>query len=107
MAKLPEKIKWSFRASLELVEIHEYLSENSSKPVADNYINGILKTVDQLVINPERYAFCRSAKLQKAKIRCINHKKKHIVFYQIKDSIEILAVIHARRNPKLFDEIIS
>ena len=107
MAQLPEKIKWSFSASLELVEIHEYLTENSSKQSADKYIDGILKTVDKLVLNPERYSYCRSPKLQKAKIRCINYKKKHIIFYQIKGGIEILAVIHAKRNPELFDGIIS
>jgi len=54
MAQLPEKIKWSFRASLELVEIHEYLTENSSKQSADKYINGILKTVDKLALNPKK-----------------------------------------------------
>ena len=106
MAQFPIKIKWSFRASLELVEIHEYLTEKTTKLSADKYIDGILKAVEKLNQNPERYGFCRSPKLQEAKVRCINYQKKHIIFYQIKTNIEILAVIHARRNPKFFDDII-
>ena len=76
MAQLQKKIKWSFRASLELVEIHEWITDNASQSAADKYLDGILDIVNGLSKVPERYAFCRSPKLQAAKVRCINYKKK-------------------------------
>ncbi|MEM6700953.1 MAG: type II toxin-antitoxin system RelE/ParE family toxin [Bacteroidota bacterium] len=107
MASNGQKIKWSFRASLELVEIEEWLSDQVSEAYAEEYIEGILEKVEELADMPERYGFCRSKKLQEAKIRCINYQKKHIVFYLVKEDIEILAIIHARRHPSMFDEIID
>ncbi|MEM0994352.1 MAG: type II toxin-antitoxin system RelE/ParE family toxin [Bacteroidota bacterium] len=107
MASNGQKVRWSFRASLELVEIQEWLSDQISEEYAEEYVEGILETAEGLMLMPERYGFCRSKKLQKAKVRCILYRKKHIVFYVAKEDIEILAVIHARRHPSVFDDIIE
>ena len=100
------KIHWSFRASLELTEIYEWIAENNSEHAADKYVEELLSKTNELLSNPERHSYCRSEKLQKAKIRCLNFKKKHIVFYKVEKDIKILAIINSKRNPDIFDTVI-
>ena len=41
MALSGQKIKWSFRASLELIEIEEWLSDQVSEAYAEEYIDRV------------------------------------------------------------------
>lgn len=66
------QVKWSFRASLELIEIQQWLTEQVSERYAEEYINGIWEKVAILSSMPNRYGFCRSQKLQQYQIRCVN-----------------------------------
>ncbi len=92
------KINWSFSALEMLAEIHEYIGEKSEIS-ADNYIDGIYNSVKKLKKHPESCAPCRNSKLQEAGYRCCKFKSHIIIYHFEHNEINILAIIHAKRNP--------
>lgn len=97
---MEEKIKvtWSFSALEMLAEIHEYISERSEHS-ADNYIDGIYESTKKIERHPESCAPCKNPKLREGGYRCCLYKNHIIVYEYINEEIEILAVIHSKRNP--------
>lgn len=88
----------SFSAMEMIEEIHNYKSEYNKK-AADKYIDGILKLIQRLTEHPESCAPCRNPKLHKQGYRCCIFKE-HLLIYEIeKKMINVLAVIHSKRNP--------
>jgi len=98
-------VNWSIPSLNMLKEIYDFISETSLKNAA-NYIDGIYDFVKKLEKNPERCAFCKYQKLNKKGFRCCN-VKSHVVIYQIDSEFEItiLAIIHQKRSPKVFEEL--
>ncbi len=100
------KINWAFSALEMLAEIHEYISEKSEIS-ADKYIDGIYKSVKKLENHPESCAPCRNQKLSDPGYRCCKYKN-HLIIYEInKDNLDILAVIHSKRNPSNLGDILK
>ena len=100
------KINWAFSALEMLAEIHEYISEKSEKS-ADKYIDGIYDSIKKLESHPESCAPCRNSKLREKGYRCCKFKS-HIIIYQfIENMVDILAVIHLKRNPTDIEEILK
>jgi len=97
---LEEKVKviWAFSALEMLAEIHEYISEKSEQ-AADNYVEGIYDSTKKLEQYPESYAPCRNQKLKESGYRCCLYKNHIIVYKFANNEVEILAIIHSRRNP--------
>ena len=92
------KVCWSFSALEMLAELHEYISEKSDQ-AADKYIDGIYQSVKKLEQHPEACAPCRNEKLKAENYRCCNFKN-HLIIYNLENKqVNILAIIHARRNP--------
>ncbi len=92
------KIIWSYSALEMLGKLYEYISEHSEE-AADKYINGIYASVKKLEQHPESCAPCRNPKLRTAGYRCCKYKNHIIVYEFINNEVEILAVIHSKRNP--------
>ena len=100
------KINWSFSALEMLAELHEYISEESEKS-ADKYIDGIYESVKKLEKHPESCAPCRNEKLREEGYRCCKFRN-HIIIYELKNKeVNILAIIHSRRNPSSFEDILK
>lgn len=90
-----------------VAEIHDYKSE-SSESAADKYIEELFDFVERLERYPESCAPCRNPKLNALGLRCCLFKKQHVVIYEVlEEKVEILAVIHAKRNPTDFEDIIE
>lgn len=91
-------VNWTFSALEMLAEIHDYLSE-FSETSADKYVNDLMQHLDKLKSYPEMCAPCKYPEFQKLGYRCC-HFKRHIIFYEIQDRIiNILAIIHEKRDP--------
>lgn len=89
-----------------LAGVHAYIAE-SSESRADKYVNDLYNTTEKLKKYPEFYPPCRNPKLQTAGFRCAIFKK-HIIIYEVtEDAVNILAVMHAKRNPTDFEELVS
>lgn len=89
-----------------LAELHEYLSERSEVS-ADKYVDGLVKYSDRLKKHPESCAPCRNPKLKEAGFRCCKFRN-HILIYEVnEDTVDILAVIHAKRDPRDFEKLIK
>lgn len=88
---------------MEMIEeIYTYKAEYS-KTSAHKYVEGILEKIQRLKNYPEACAPCRNPKLQKKGYRCCLYKE-HIIIYALEENdINILAVIHSRRNPESLD----
>lgn len=87
-----------------LAELHEYISEESEKS-ADNYIDGIYQSIKKLEEHPESCAPCRNEKLKEEGYRCCKYKN-HIIIYEFKNKVvDILAIIHSKRNPSSLEDI--
>jgi plasmid stabilization system protein ParE len=102
-----QKIIWRKDAFQMLLEIGEYLSEFIGEDKANQFVDDIIEKTDTLLINPSRYPPCRFKLLQKNNFRCILFKKYVIVYREENDEIRIYGVIHERRNPKVFDELVK
>ena len=100
------KIFWSFSALEMLAELHEYLSENSEH-TANKYIEGIYKSVEKLAQHPESCAPCRNEKLREEGYRCCKFKN-HIIIYDVDlNQVNILAIIHTKRNPSRMIDLLE
>ncbi len=98
------KVNWAFSALEMLAELHEYLGESSEKS-ADKYIDGIYKSVKKLENHPESCAPCKNQKLRDNGYRCCKFKN-HLIIYEFSNNVvDILAVIHSKRNPSNLGDI--
>ena len=83
-----------------LAEIHDYLMEFSEQ-AAEKYVDELVGHIaEKLSKHPESCAPCRNPQLASRGYRCCNFKN-HIVIYEIMDGVvNVLAVIHSKRNPQ-------
>lgn len=96
-------INWTFPAMEMLAEIHEYLSEYSNS-AADKYIQELVEYTERLKQHPEACAPCRNPRLMAAGFRCCQ-VKNHIIIYEVLiDRVNVLAVMHVKRDPRDFEE---
>jgi toxin ParE1/3/4 len=87
------EIVWARRASKELADLHEYISE-SNPSAADRQTNLLLNSVDLLVAFPERGRPGRCSGTREL----IVPGTPYIVAYRARKSmIEVLAIIHTSR----------
>ncbi len=100
------KITWSFSALEMLADLHEYISEEDEK-AADKYIGGIYKSVEKLEKYPESCAPCRNEKLREEGYRCCKFRNHIIIYEFVAEEVNILAVIHSKRNPSGIKDILK
>lgn len=89
----------------ELSDIHEYLTEQVSENKADTFVEALLEKVKELEKQPGRYAFCQNEKLQEKGYRCIRFNNYLIIYFVTENLVQIIAIMHAKRNPKDFDAL--
>ncbi len=99
------KINWSFRAMDELSDIREYLVEVSSEKKADSFVDELLEVIQKLENNSEFHGFCPHPKLQEKGYRCIRFKNYLVIYFVLGNTVQIIAIMHAKRNPKDFDAL--
>lgn len=82
-----------------LAEIHDYLTDEYGEAFADKYIDELVSYSERLEDHPESCAPCRNPKLRALGYRCCIFEK-HIIIYEFNENVvNILAIIHAKRNP--------
>lgn len=87
-----------------LAEIHEYIAEKSQM-AADKYVDGIYGSVKKLEKHPESCGPCKAEILKERGYRCCKYKS-HIIIYRFEyNVVNILAIIHSKRDPSRLDEI--
>ena len=92
-------IEYSKEAKQDLIEIKQYIKYNLQEPeTSQKLIYKIRKEINNLKHNPEIHVIIDDDLIQKIKIRKLI-VDNYIIFYRIKSfSIEIVRVIHGRRN---------
>ncbi|MBA0882602.1 type II toxin-antitoxin system RelE/ParE family toxin [Flavobacterium undicola] len=89
------KIVWTKTSELTLDEIIEYIKNEFGNLVAEKYYFDVVKTVDDIGINPELFPIYQ----HKAKVRKAVINKKTILYYQIQEeNINLLAFYDVRRG---------
>ncbi len=97
-------INWTHTAVEMLAEVHAYIAETSELS-ANKYVNELYASTEKLQKYPEYCAPCRNPKLQAVGFRCCLFKK-HIIIYEVtEDAVNILAVLHSKRNPTDFEAL--
>lgn len=107
MEEAKKKINWSFQALEHVVSIEEYISQYNIV-ASESFVSDLFNLVNETLANfPERNPPCSFPKLQSAGYRCMKFRKKYLVVYkEQEDFINILAVLYAGRDPKIFDDLI-
>ncbi len=86
------------RAELDLDEAYAWY-ESRSPGLGESFLRSADACFDRIRRDPDLYAIQRS-RVRRARL----HRFPHSVFYVIRDDlIDVLAVYHARRRPRLFD----
>lgn len=89
------KIVWTKTSELTLDEIIEYIINEFGNLVAEKYYFDVIKTVDDIEINPELFPIYQ----HKAEVRKAVINKKTILYYQIlEENINLLAFYDVRRG---------
>jgi len=99
-------IHWTINALDQLAELYDYIADDSVKS-AQKYVNGLYESTERLSRFPESCAPCRHDTLREAGYRCCKYRN-HIVVYKLSEyAVTIHAVIHSRRNPDVFGELVG
>lgn len=86
-------VKWHEEARNDLLEIMAYIAERNEHAALDLY-ERIERSLEHLPEHP--YLYKPSLRMPGAREIVVH--PNYIVFYQVADGIEILAVVHAREN---------
>ncbi len=93
------RIDWTAPAETDLDEIFDYIARDA--PVyAEQYIDRIIDTVGSLHEHPELGRVVREAGQEH--IRELIHQSHRIIYTVRSDRIQILAIIHGRRDLENF-----
>jgi addiction module RelE/StbE family toxin len=86
-------VKWHDEAKVDLLEIMAFIAERNEQAALDLY-ERIERSLEHLPEHPYLY----KPSLRMAGTREIVVHPNYIVFYEVTDVIEVLAVVHAREN---------
>jgi plasmid stabilization system protein ParE len=101
-----KQVNWTANALSMVSDIYDYLEDQAGSVVASDYIDDLLNFGNALDEKSEHYPFCRHSRLQEKGYRCAQFRKTYILIYRENNSeVNILAVIHAKRNPDVFEEV--
>jgi plasmid stabilization system protein ParE len=91
-------VRFTEEAEKDLINAATWFAGEVGIDLADRFIDLIESTIQQLAENPEHYAV-----VHKNYRQCVIRPFSYIVTYRIKShSIEILAVTHGSRDPKVW-----
>ena len=86
-------IEWRTEASIDLLEILDFIAERNEQAAFDLH-ERIERALEHLSEHPYLY----KPSLRRAGARELVAHPNYIVFYEVTDKVEILAVVHARRE---------
>ena len=90
-------IVWSDNSKEDITNLIEYLQDNWSQQIANDYIDLIEEIVKQISDHPKLYPIIHT----RFKIRkCVVSKHNSIYYREKKDVIEIVNVFDNRQHPK-------
>jgi len=99
-------IHWTANALEQLADLYNYMAERSVLS-AEKYVDGLHEFTERLKKHPESCAPCRHASLRDTGYRCCNFRN-HIIIYKLTDvAAETRAIVHSRRNPDIFGELVD
>ncbi|HRI61246.1 MAG TPA: type II toxin-antitoxin system RelE/ParE family toxin [Saprospiraceae bacterium] len=102
----PKKVNWSATALLMIADTYDYLVEQTGEYFADKFTQELLEFGERLSIKSEQFSYCRNPKLQAKGYRSALFRKKYMVIYQTSETqVDILGVVHSRRNPKDYENL--
>jgi len=103
-----KKVNWSLNAMLMLGELFDYLEEQIGDVKTIEYIDNLMDFGNTLDSESTHFSFCRNKKLQAAGYRCATFRKKYILIFKEKTkAVDILGVLHVKRGPGAFEELLD
>ena len=92
-------IEYSKESKDDLIGIKQYIKYNLQEPeISRKLISKIIKEINELKNNPEKYTIIDDDIIKKLQIRKLI-VDNYIVFYRIKnDNIQIVRIMYERRN---------
>ena len=100
-----KKIIWSGKAKSHLRGIFEHYTHEASREVAEKIIEGLLKTAEQLIKQPnsgQRETLFKESHLEFRYLVKVNYK---IIYWKDADKIHIASVFDCRQNPEKMADI--
>ena len=98
-----KRVNWTANALLMVSDIFDYLENVSGEAFASGYVDDLLEFGNRLSVKSEHFSYCRNAVLQAKKYRCATFRNSYILIYKEDEhEVNLLAVIHERRSPKVF-----
>jgi plasmid stabilization system protein ParE len=99
-------VNWTANALSMVADIYDYLENISGEIFSSDYLDQLLAFGNELNVKSEHYSYCRNTKLQEKFYRCALFKKTYILIYNENESVvNILAIIHTKRNPTVFEQV--
>lgn len=92
-------VEYSKESKDDLIGIKQYIKYNLQEPeISRKLISKIIKEINELKNNPEKYTIIDDDIIKKLQIRKLI-VDNYIVFYRIKnDNIQIVRIMYGRRN---------
>ena len=100
---MAKKVIVSPRAERNIEKIAEYLFENWSAKLVEEFIERYEECFDLISKKPQLYPIVRNAKQVR---RCIMTKHNLIYFKEFPDRITIITIFDTRQNPKKLNKIL-
>lgn len=102
-----KKVNWSLNAMLMLGEPYDYLEEQMGDVKAQGYLDELMDFGNALDFKSTHHSFCRQKTLQENELRCARFKNRYFIVYKTDAiSVDILAVLHVKRGPEAFEELV-
>lgn len=106
MEDATKNVNWTANALLMVSDIYDYLENVSGEDFASRYVDDVLEFGNSLNIKSEYFSYCRNAKLQAKGYRCATFRKSYVLIYKENAAdVNILAVIHSKRSPEVFEAV--
>jgi plasmid stabilization system protein ParE len=97
------RVIYAPKARMSITHIAAYIEEKGHPETAIGFANKLYNFGDSLGILPDKYSLCKQSQLAKRKMRCaVFHKNYIFIYKQIKQTLIIFNVIHAKSRPNSY-----
>ena len=99
-------VVWAPKALRQLWALEEYIAQD--KPIAaQRFTDSVFEFVEGLSVSHSSHEKCRFPKLRAAEYYCLPFRKEYIIIYCVSNVVEVVAIMHARRSPQAFDDLLG
>jgi len=99
MVKKKPEVVWSDKASRSLKKVYQYIKKDSYSN-AEKVRSGIVKIVDSLPDNPEKFPRDKFKKQNPGNYRAFEKYSYRIAYLYTEKEIQVLSLRHVKQEPK-------